>query len=155
MAYEPEDRDAAVIGRDDLQFEGEDVDFPTSPDQYDDKSPTAKHTDFDLSKGTQTVDGVKFDVGSIFKGIPDSVTSTAKAVAEVSKAKAASAESTKKDESIPKAGSSSQPSSSPPAPIVKPATSSGGTYLVFGAGILAAVALVAVLNGSKRKRRTL
>lgn len=154
MAYEPEDRDAAVIGRDDLQFEGEDVDFPTSPDQYDDKSPTAKHTDFDLSKGTQTVDGVKFDVGSIFKGIPDAVTSTAKAVAEVSKAKTASAESTRKDESIPKAGSS-QPSSSSPAPIVKPATSSGGTYLVFGAGILAAVALVAVLNGSKRKRRTL
>ncbi len=152
MAYEPEDRDAAVIGRDDLQFEGEDVDFPTSSDQYDDKSPTAKHTDFDLSRGTQTVDGVKFDVGSIFKGTTDAVTATAKAVAEVSKAKAASPDAASKTEATPKADT--KPSSSPPAPIVKPA-SSGGTYAVVGFGVLATAALMAVIAGRKRKRRTL
>lgn len=145
-----QDTDKAVIPFDDdsLTFEGDDLEFPTSPDLYGD-DPKSKHTDFDLGKGSQNVDGVKFDVGSITKGVLDGVTATAKAVSDVSKAKAASPTAPTPPSTPPTTPGTTKPSSSP-APVAPKSGSSGGAAVAVGLGL---ATLVVIGLAARRPRR--
>ncbi len=155
-----QDRDAAVIGRDDVdsypQFEGEDLEFPTSADEYG-TGPSAKHTDFDAATGKQTLDSTTFDVGALTKGLSDVVSATAKVVSAASDAhKSASTPresvpSDSKESEAGKRGSSpTAPSKSPPVAVEN---SSAGVYVAAGLGTLLLVAAVAVA-GKKNRRRS-
>jgi len=151
---------AVIEGPEDepFKFDGDDLEFPTPEELYEPK-PGAKHTDFDTSKGAQTVDGVKFDLGPILKGTTDAVTATAKAVAEVSKAQAAADNKKSQTEPIPKETTppkedKTKPSSSPPAPVAK-TSGSTGAYVALGGGVVVVAVLAAVLSSKKRKGRAL
>lgn len=161
MPSQPQDRDAAVIGRDDVdsypQFEGEDLEFPTSADEYG-TGPSAKHTDFEPATGKQTLDNTTFDVGALTKGLSDVVSATAKVVSAASEAHKSA--STPRD-SVPsdsKESEASKRSSSPTVPNKSPApvassNSSAGVYVAAGIGTLLVVAAVAVA-GKKNRRRS-
>lgn len=146
-----QDTDKAVIPFDDdsLTFEGDDLEFPTSPDLYGD-DPKSKHTDFDPSKGSQNVDGVKFDVGSITKGVLDGVTATAKAVSDVSKAKASPSVPSPPPPSTPSTTPGPARPSSSPAPVAPKSGGSGGTAVAVGLGL---ATLVVIGLAARRPRR--
>lgn len=165
------DTDAAVIGRDDQdygdpgRFDGDDLEFPSSPDDYVDESPSAKHTDFTGSG--QTVDGVKFDFGGVLKGISDGVSSTAKAVAEVAKAKAAAdaasergdiggdkpRESTPKESGSPKESQKPSIPATPTQPAPAPSGSRSAGIVLLAMGGLTGLATVFAVAASRKKRR--
>lgn len=159
------DTDAAVIGRDDQdygdpgRFDGDDLEFPSSPDDYVDESPSAKHTDFTGSG--QTVDGVKFDFGGVLKVISDGVSSTAKAVAEVAKAKAAADAASergdiggdKPKESTPKESQKPSNPSTPTQPAPAPSGSRSAGIVLLAMGGLTGLATVFAFAASRKKRR--
>lgn len=174
MAYEPVDTDAGVIGRDDLDlstkltFEGDDLELPFSGDEYELPSPKAKHTDFDLTKGDQTVDGVNFDVGALFKGISGGADAVSKVTKTIFDIKKAAQEEPPSKPSEPKAeppkapppteppkAEPPKPSSAPPAPLATTGSSTGA-YVVVGLGVAGVVGFAVALAASrKRKRRAL
>lgn len=162
---DPQDTDAAVIGRDDVEptFEGEDLDFPSSADDYE-KSPTAKHTDFNPDTGKQNIDGTSFDVGGLTKSIPDAVTATAKAVAAVTDAVKKAKEEPKdrdaavigRDDVETDPQKKKKPSSSPPVPVESGSSSGSGAAVVFvvlGVSVLGGA--LALRSAGKRRKAVL
>lgn len=174
MAYESVVDADLVIGRDDLDlstkltFEGDDLELPFSGDEYELPSPKAKHTDFDLTKGDQTVDGVNFDVGVLFKGISggaDAVSKVTKTIFDIKKAAQEEPPSKPPEPKAepPKAPPPTElqreepprPGSAPPTPLATK-ESSTGTYVVVGLGVAGVVGFAVALAASrKRKRRAL
>jgi hypothetical protein len=156
MPFEPKDTDSDVIGRDDVspQFEGDDLEFPSSADDYE-KSPTAKHTDFNPESGRQNIDGTSFDVGGLLtKSIPDAVTAIAKAVAAVKKAKE---EPKDRDAAVvgrddAETDPQKKKASSPP-PVKTGASNSSGYAVVFGVLGVSILGSALVLRAAARKRR--
>lgn len=153
MPFEP--NDAAVIGRDDVtpQFEGDNLEFPSSADDYE-KSPTAKHTDFNPETGKQNIDGTSFDFGGLTKSISDAVTATAKAVAAVKKAKE---EPKDRDAAVigrddAETDPQKKKASSPP-PVKTGASNSSGYAVVFGVLGVSILGSALVLRAAARKRR--
>lgn len=156
------DTDAAVIGRDDQdppRFEGDDLELPSSPEDYLDDKPTAKHTDFEGDG--QTVDGVRFDFGGILKGVTDGVSSTAKAVAEVAKAKAASDAAKERGDigpggdrpRTPTPKESDRPKTQPTTPT-RPVTSGAGYVALAFAGVFGLGTALALAASRKKRRRS-
>ena len=159
MPFEPKDTDAAVIGRDDVspQFEGDDLEFPSSADDYG-TGPTAKHTDFNPETGKQNLDGTSFDVGGLTKSIPDAVTATAKAVSAIKEAAKKSKEEPKNRDAfvVGKDDAETDPqkkkASSPP-PVKTGASNSSGYAVVFGVLGVSILGSALALRAAARKRR--
>lgn len=179
MAYESVVDADLVIGRDDLDtstkltFEGDDLELPFSGDEYEPPSPKAKHTDFDLTKGDQTVDGVNFDVGALFKGIAGGVDVVGKVTKTIFDIKKAAQEDppakppepkaeppkappqTEPPKARPPKPEPPKPSSGPPV-LIATNESNTGTYVVVGLGMAGVFGVALALAASrKRKRRAL